>query len=64
MAEMTGRLAEREKALADLHRQQAQTEEQLLRAEGQLALQKDLFLDDGKLDSLCSTKPNTQYTQH
>ena len=52
MAEMTGRLAEREKELADLRRQKDQMEEQLLRAEGQLALLKDLFLGNGNLDSL------------
>ncbi len=52
MAEMTRQLDEREKELADLRRQRAQMEEQLLRAEGQLVLLKDLFLGDGKLDSL------------
>ena len=52
LAELTQRLAEREKEITDLHRQHAQTEEQVLRAEGQLALLKDLFLGDGKLDSL------------
>ncbi len=52
LAELTGMLAEREKEIQDLHIQRTQTEEQLLRAEGQLTILKDLFLGDERFDSL------------